>query len=119
MRKKTGALKMRGYGVAEGAWKGTRLWRGWDTLGGVEAAVLKLYAAGLLVAGVGSAALGGWWAVRAGAEDGPGPASMQTRGIFSWVEAGLAAGSLLRHTPPPSPASPPSHVNLPFSIPNF
>ena len=51
------------------------------------------------MAGVGSAALGGWWAVRAGAEDGPGPASMQTRGIFSWVEAGLAAGSLLRHTP--------------------
>ena len=86
-------------------------WLG-DTLGGVEAAVLKLYAAGLLalVAGVGSAALGGWWAVRAGAEDGPGPASMQTRGIFSWVEAGLAAGSLLRHTPPPSPASLPSHV---------
>ena len=72
-----------------------RLWSGWDiwdTLGGVEAAVLKLYAAGVLVAGVGSAALGGWWAVRAGAEDGPGPASMQTRGIFSWVEAGLAAG---------------------------
>ena len=96
-----GRLRGRGRG---------RLRRGWDTLGGVEAAVLKLYAAGLLVAGVGSAALGGWWAVRAGAEDGPGPASMQTRGIFSWVEAGLAAGSPLRHTPSPSPASLPSHV---------
>ena len=108
--RKTGALKMRGYWVAEGAWEGTAMaWLG-NTLGGVEAAVLKLYAAGLLVAGVGSAALGGWWAVRAGVEDGPGPASMQTRGIFSWVEAGLAAGSLLRHTPPPSPASLPSHV---------
>ena len=105
---------MKGYGVAEGAWEGTAMaWPGY-TLGGVEAAVLKLYAAGVLVAGVGSAALGGWWAVRAGAEDGPGPASMQTRGIFSWVEAGLAAGSPLRHTPPPSPASLPSHVNLPI-----
>ena len=94
-----------GYGVAEGAWEGTAM------LGGVEAAVLKLYVRGGSPGGGCRLRYAGWLvAVRAGAEDGPGPASMQTRGIFSWVEAGLAAGSLLRHTPPPSPASLPSHV---------
>ena len=86
-----------------------------DTLGGVEAAVLKLYVCGGSPGGGCRLRCAGWLvAVRAVLEDGPGPASMQTRGIFSWVEAGLAAGSLLRHTPPPSPASLPSHVNLPI-----
>ena len=44
--RKNGALKMKGYGVAEGAWEGTAMAWLLYTLGGVEAAVLKLYVRG-------------------------------------------------------------------------